>query len=88
MGAVVRCQLTGNVSEITIYGRSLTEKLPWLHVSLFVLGKITVFTLLGLIIWLVGKEAYVFLSYLFPYFRKVIGPMLFYWFIYGRFSAI
>jgi cytochrome c biogenesis protein CcdA len=77
VGAVVPCQLTGNVSAITIYGnKSLTEKVPWLHVSLFVLGKITVFTLLGLIIWLVGKEADVFLSYLFPYFRKIIGPML------------
>jgi hypothetical protein len=43
VGAVAPCQLTGNISVITIYGnKSLTEKVPWLHVSLFGLGKITV----------------------------------------------
>src|SRR5699024_1332786 len=51
LGTVVPCQLSGNVSAITIYGnKPLTVKAPWLYVSLFMLGKITVFTLLGLII--------------------------------------
>jgi hypothetical protein len=38
------------------------KKVPWMHVNLFVLGKITVFTLLGLIIWFAEKEADVFLA--------------------------
>jgi len=77
LGTVVPCQLSGNVSAITIYGnKPLTVKAPWLYVSLFMLGKITVFTLLGLIIWLVGKEVDTLLSNLFPYFRKIMGPML------------
>lgn len=77
VGAVAPCQLTSNVSAITIYGnKSLIDKVPWLHVFLFILGKILVFSALGIIIWLLGKEANSSLTHLFPVVRKAIGPML------------
>jgi len=77
VGAVAPCQLTSNVSAITIYGnKSLVDKVPWLHVLLFVLGKIVVFSVLGIVIWLLGKEAYSTLSQIMPILRKMIGPLL------------
>lgn len=77
VGAVAPCQLTSNISAITIYGnKSLVDKVPWLHVSLFILGKIIVFSGLGIIIWVLGKEIYVVLSEVLPILRKAMGPLL------------
>ncbi|MFS0750909.1 cytochrome c biogenesis CcdA family protein [Oceanobacillus sp. 1P07AA] len=77
IGAVAPCQLTGNISAMTIYGnRSLVEKVPWLHVFLFVLGKVVVFSIIGLVIWLLGKEIHSTLTQMFPILRKAIGPLL------------
>ncbi|MEN1970596.1 sulfite exporter TauE/SafE family protein [Lentibacillus sp. N15] len=77
IGAVAPCQLTGNISAMTIYGnRSLVEKVPWLHIFLFVLGKIVVFSIIGLVIWLLGKEIHSTLTQMFPILRKAIGPLL------------
>lgn len=78
VGAVVPCQLTSNISAITIYGnKSLVDKIPWLHVLLFIVGKVVVYSVLGIIIWLLGKEVYGTLSSIMPVIRKGIGPMLF-----------
>src|SRR5690625_4878332 len=77
VGALAPCQLTSNISAITIYGnRSLVDKVPWAHVFLFILGKIVVFSGLGLLIWLLGKEVYSSLSAFMPMIRKLIGPLL------------
>jgi|SRR5699024_5387005 len=77
VGAVAPCQLTSNVSAITIYGnRSLVDKIPWLHVFLFILGKIFVFSAIGVVFWLLGREVYGSLSQIMPVIRKFIGPML------------
>src|SRR5699024_12489416 len=76
-GALAPCQLTSNISAITIYGnKSLVDKVPRLHVLLFVLGKILVYSVLGIIIWLLGKEVSSRLSQLMPIIRKAIGPLL------------
>src|SRR5699024_4122591 len=59
VGAVAPCQHTSNISAVTIYGnKSLVDKVPWLHVLLFVLGKVVVYSVLGIVIWLLGKEVY------------------------------
>jgi len=77
VGAVAPCQLTSNISAITIYGnKSLVDKVPWLHVLLFVLGKVVVYSVLGIVIWLLGKEVYSTLSQIMPIIRKLIGPLL------------
>ncbi|MGJ9459007.1 cytochrome c biogenesis CcdA family protein [Oceanobacillus sp. CF4.6] len=77
IGAVATCQLTSNVSAITIYGnKSFVDKVPWLHVFLFILGKIVVFSMIGIIIWLLGQEVYRTLTQMFPILRKAIGPVL------------
>lgn len=77
VGAVAPCQLTSNISAITIYGnKSLVEKVPWLHVLLFILGKIAVYSILGIVIWVLGREIYSTLSQIMPVIRKAIGPLL------------
>src|SRR5699024_2046782 len=77
VGAVAPCQLTSNISAITIYGnKSLVDKVPWLHVLLFMLGKILVYSVLGMIVWMLGKEVYGTLSQIMPVIRKIIGPLL------------
>src|SRR5699024_6854622 len=77
VGALAPWQLTSNISSIQIYvNKSLVDKVPWLHVWLFVLGKIVVYSVLGIIIWLLGKEAYSTLSQIMPVIRKAIGPLL------------
>src|SRR5699024_2042736 len=77
VGAVAPCQLTSNVSAITIYGKkSLVDRVPWLHVFLFILGKIVAFSVLGIIVWSLGKEVNSALTQFFPVVRKTIGPIL------------
>src|SRR5690606_12712153 len=68
---------TGNISAMTIYGnRSLVERVPWLHIFLFIVGKIVVFSIIGLVIWLLGKEVHSTLTQMFMILRKFIGPLL------------
>ncbi len=77
VGAVAPCQLTSNISAITIYGnKSLVDKVPWFHVLSFVLGKVAVYSGLSIVFWLLGKEVYNTLSQVMPVIRKVIGPLL------------
>lgn len=77
VGAVAPCQLTSNISAITIYGnKSLVDKVPWLHMFLFIVGKVIVFSVLGIIIWQLGQEVQSVLTALFPVLRKAIGPLL------------
>ncbi|WP_188456529.1 urease accessory protein UreH domain-containing protein [Virgibacillus oceani] len=77
VGALAPCQFTGNIGAITIYGnRSLQQKIPWNHILLFVLGKVVVFSGLGLIVWMFGKEFQANLTMVIPIIRKAIGPIL------------
>lgn len=76
VGALAPCQLTGNIGAITYYGnRSLQTKSQWIEISFFILGKILVFTLLGLAVWLVGQSFQQILPGFFSWFRKLMGPL-------------
>ncbi|GAM14059.1 urease accessory protein UreH domain-containing protein [Mesobacillus selenatarsenatis] len=76
VGALAPCQLTGNLGAITYYGnRSLQTKSQWIEIMLFILGKILVFTLLGLAVWLVGQSFQQILPGFFSWFRKLMGPL-------------
>lgn len=76
VGALAPCQLTGNLGAITYYGnRSLQTKSQWIEISFFILGKILVFTLLGLAVWLVGQSFQQILPGFFSWFRKLMGPL-------------
>ncbi|WP_102346708.1 urease accessory protein UreH domain-containing protein [Bacillus sp. Marseille-P3661] len=77
VGALAPCQFTGNLGAITIYSnRSLQDKVAWSDVIWFTLGKMVVFSGLGFIVWLLGKEFQDYLTLIFPWIRKAIGPIL------------
>lgn len=77
VGTLAPCQLTGNISAITLYGnQSLQKRYAWKHILLFILGKIIAFTTLGLLVWFLGKEIQQILTLYFPWLRKMIGPLL------------
>ncbi|MDR6121644.1 cytochrome c-type biogenesis protein [Bacillus sp. SLBN-46] len=77
VGALAPCQLTGNISAVTLYGnRSIQRKIAWRDVLSFTLGKIVAFSLLGALVWLLGREIEQNLTFYFPWLRKIMGPLL------------
>ena len=77
VGALAPCQLTGNISAITLYGNSsIQKKIVWKDVFIFTLGKIVAFSLLGGLVWLLGKGIEQNLILYFPWLRKIMGPIL------------
>ncbi|MGY3716938.1 cytochrome c biogenesis CcdA family protein [Sutcliffiella cohnii] len=77
VGALVPCQLTANISAVTIYGnQSLQKRVRWKELNSFILGKIVAFSLLGLIVWTIGNDLQNILTLIFPWIRKLIGPLL------------
>jgi cytochrome c-type biogenesis protein len=77
VGALAPCQLTGNISAVTLYGnRSIQRKIAWKDVLSFTLGKIVAFSLLGALVWMLGREIEQNLTFYFPWLRKIMGPLL------------
>lgn len=77
IGAIAPCQLTGNISAIMYYGnRSLQQSIAWLENVAYILGKILVFSLLGIIVWSLGETFQTKMTIVFPIIRKTLGPLL------------
>jgi cytochrome c biogenesis protein CcdA len=76
IGALAPCQLTGNIGATTFYGnRSLQTKNQWVEIGFFVLGKIVVFSVLGMAVWILGRGFQDVLPDYFSFFRKLMGPL-------------
>lgn len=77
VGAIVPCQFTANLGAMTVYGNQSVQKgLAWKRVFFFTLGKIVVFSSLGLLVWMVGTEIRFMLTTYFPWIRRIVGPLL------------
>jgi cytochrome c biogenesis protein CcdA len=77
LGAAAPCQFTGNISAITLYGnRSFQNNIPVSEVIFYLLGKMVVFSGLGLIVWVLGSEFQRELTGYLPWVRKLLGPLL------------
>lgn len=77
IGALAPCQLTGNMSAITLYGnRTIQMKSNWAEIGFFILGKVVVFSGIGFFAWLFGQSFETKMTLYFPLFRKAIGPLL------------
>lgn len=77
IGALAPCQITGNMSAITFYGnKTLQMKNNWQEILFFILGKIVVFSGLGLFAWLFGQSFETKMTLYFPIFRQAIGPIM------------
>ncbi|WP_257345725.1 sulfite exporter TauE/SafE family protein [Pseudalkalibacillus decolorationis] len=76
LGSLAPCQLTGNIGAITIYGnRSIQKEVSWAEILFFLLGKIAVFSCLGIIVWILGQEFEKTMVGVLPWIRKLIGPL-------------
>ncbi|KOS68008.1 cytochrome C biosynthesis protein [Lysinibacillus contaminans] len=77
IGALAPCQLTGNISAITLYGnRTIQMKSSWGEIGFFILGKVVVFSGIGFFAWLFGQSFETEMTLYFPLFRKAIGPLM------------
>ena len=77
IGAVAPCQLTGNISAITIYGnRTIQINNSWGVITSFIIGKVMVYSVIGLFAWFFGQSFEIKVTEYFPLFRKIIGPLL------------
>ena len=77
VGAVAPCQLTGNLSAISLYGnRTIQFKTDWLEIFAFIAGKVVVFSTFGLLAWVFGQTFESKMTEYFPLFRKAIGPLI------------
>jgi len=77
IGSVAPCQISANIGAITYFGNRQTQaRLSWTELALYLLGKIVVFSLFGLLFWALGqgisRESIPF----FVYARKFLGPLL------------
>lgn len=77
IGAAAPCQLTGNISAITLYGnRTIQMNNNWGAIISFITGKVVVYSAIGLLAWLFGQSFESKTTEYFPLFRKLIGPLL------------
>ncbi|MFJ7732100.1 sulfite exporter TauE/SafE family protein [Lysinibacillus sp. NPDC097231] len=77
IGAVAPCQLTGNISAITLYGNRIIQiGSNWIEILLFIVGKVVVYSTIGLFAWFFGQSFETKIIEYFPIFRKAIGPLL------------
>ncbi|MFY3792091.1 sulfite exporter TauE/SafE family protein [Ureibacillus sp. MALMAid1270] len=77
IGAFAPCQLTGNISAITLYGnRTIRMDNNWGEIISFIAGKVVVYSLIGLFVWIFGQSFETKITGYFPIFRKIIGPLM------------
>ncbi|EON70530.1 sulfite exporter TauE/SafE family protein [Lysinibacillus sphaericus] len=77
IGALAPCQLTGNMSAITFYGnRTIQMKSNGGDIVFFIIGKVVVFSIIGLFAWLFGQSFETEMTVYFPLLRQAIGPIM------------
>ncbi len=77
VGALAPCQISGNVSAMTLYGtKSMKDKISWSDTLWYLMGKVTAFSMLGLIVFLLGQEFQRQLPIFFEPMRQLLGPVL------------
>ncbi|PRO64661.1 sulfite exporter TauE/SafE family protein [Alkalicoccus urumqiensis] len=77
VGALAPCQLSGNISAMTLYGSSSLKKgISWRETGWYTVGKIAAFSLLGTIVVFLGQEFQRQLPLFFQPMRQFLGPLL------------
>lgn len=77
IGAFAPCQLTGNISAITLYGnRTIQMDHSWDEIISFIVGKVVVYSSIGIFAWVLGQSFETKITEYFPIFRKIIGLLL------------
>ncbi|TLS50129.1 sulfite exporter TauE/SafE family protein [Paenibacillus antri] len=77
VGSVAPCQISANAAAAMFFGnRQVQARLRWVEILLYLLGKVAVFSVLGIIFFLFGRELSTDFIPLFSWSRKLLGPLL------------
>lgn len=77
IGSVAPCQLSANIAVIAYFGnRQFQAKLSWKETIMYMMGKILVFSVLGLVFWLFGLQVSRDLIPFLSTARRMLGPLL------------
>ncbi|OME78731.1 hypothetical protein BK120_23655 [Paenibacillus sp. FSL A5-0031] len=77
IGSVAPCQISANVAAITYFSnRHIQSRLSWQETAMYILGKVFLFSLLGMMFWLFGHQLSIEFIPLFSFSRKLLGPLL------------
>lgn len=77
VGSVAPCQISANVAAIVYFGnRQAQAKLSWSETVMYLLGKIVLFSLFGVLFWFFGQQISRDFIPLFASARKLLGPLL------------
>ncbi|GAB7388552.1 sulfite exporter TauE/SafE family protein [Bacillaceae bacterium] len=77
VGSVAPCQISANIGAITYFShRHAQQKMNGLEILFYLLGKMLVYSVLGLIVWIFGKNISNESIPVFVFARKMVGPLL------------
>ncbi|EXX87935.1 cytochrome C biosynthesis protein [Paenibacillus darwinianus] len=77
IGSVAPCQISANVAAITFFGnRHIQSRLSWAEAGMYILGKVVLFSLFGVLFWFFGQQISRDFIPLFESARKLLGPLL------------
>lgn len=76
VGAVAPCQLTTNLSAMAYVGRGAGAGRPWREALAYILGKVGVYTLVGVLVVALGQELQASAIPVAVAARKALGPLM------------
>jgi cytochrome c-type biogenesis protein len=77
VGSVAPCQISANIGAMMYFSnRQVQRRLSWIEISMYLLGKISVFSILGAVFWLFGQSVSQDMIPFFVFARKMLGPLL------------
>ncbi|MGG1556162.1 sulfite exporter TauE/SafE family protein [Paenibacillus ferrarius] len=77
IGSVAPCQISANIGAITHFGRrQMQANMSWSELLLYLVGKMVVFSVFGILFWVFGRSISTEAIPFFVYSRKLLGPLL------------
>ncbi|HUC91782.1 MAG TPA: sulfite exporter TauE/SafE family protein [Paenibacillus sp.] len=77
VGSVAPCQISANIAAITYFGnRQVQSRLSGAETAMYILGKVALFSIFGLLFWFFGQQISRDFIPVFASARKLLGPLL------------
>lgn len=77
VGSVAPCQISANIAAITYFGnRHVQSRLSGAETAMYILGKVALFSIFGLLFWFFGQQISRDFIPVFASARKLLGPLL------------
>lgn len=77
VGSAAPCQISANIGAMMYFSnRQVQQRLSWIEITMYLLGKASVFSILGALFWLFGQSLPQDMIPFFVFARKMLGPLL------------